>query len=83
MNVNHPVITDALHCAHLFRLGRDIEAALKMVDIIDILVPLFVARSQEDQAHLARIMSAILQSQERQDWLGVADALEYELTAMV
>lgn len=83
MNVNHPVITDALHCAQLFRLGRDIEAALKMVDIIDILVPLIVARSQEDQAHLARIMGAILQSQERQDWLGVADALEYDLTAMV
>jgi len=78
-----PLVDDALDCAQLFRLGRDIEAALKMVDIIDILVPLFVARSQEDQAHLARIMSAILQSQERQDWLGVADALEYELTAMV
>jgi hypothetical protein len=78
MNVNHPVITDALHCAHLFRLGRDIEAALKMVDLIDMTMPLFASRSKEDQAHLAHVMSEILQCQERQDWIGVADWLEVE-----
>jgi hypothetical protein len=77
------IIEDAVHCAHLFRLGRDIEGALKMVDVIDAAMPLFSARPPEDQAHLARIMSAILQSQEGQDWLAVADALEYELVAIV
>jgi hypothetical protein len=77
------IIEDAVHCAHLFRLGRDIEGALKMVDVIDAAMPLFSARPIEDQAHLARIMSAILQSQECQDWLAVADALEYELVAIV
>lgn len=78
MNVNHPVITDALHCAHLFRLGRDIEAALKMVDLIDITMSLFASRPKEDQAQLAHVMSEILQCQERQDWIGVADWLEVE-----
>jgi hypothetical protein len=78
MNVNHPVITDALHCAHLFRLGRDIEAALKMVDLIDMTMPLFASRSNEDQTQLAHVMSEILQCQERQDWIGVADWLEVE-----
>lgn len=77
------IIDAAVHCAHLFRLGRDIEAALDMVDIIDTIVPLFAARPAEGQAHLARIMTAILHSQERQDWLGVADALEYELVTLI
>jgi hypothetical protein len=83
MNATTLVIDEVLHCAGLFRLGRDIEAALDMVDIVDTIVPLFAARLAEDQAHLARIMTAILQSQERQDWLGVADALEYELVTLI
>jgi len=77
------IIDDAVHCAHLFRLGRDIEGALKMVDVIDAAMPLLSAGPLQDQAHLTRIMSAILQAQERQDWLGVADAVEYELVALV
>lgn len=79
MSTYQTVIADALHCAHLFRLGRDIEAALKMVDLIDITVPLFTSRPAEDQAQLAHVMSEILKCQERQDWLGVADWLEVEL----
>lgn len=78
MKPNNPIITEALHCAHLFRLGRDIEAALKMVDLIDITMPLFASRSKEDQAQLAHVMSEILRCQERQDWIGVADWLEVE-----
>jgi hypothetical protein len=83
MNVNHPVITDALHCAQLFRLGRDIEAALKMVDLVDMIVPEFASRPASQQAQLAHVMSTILACQERQDWLGVADTLAYELTVLV
>jgi hypothetical protein len=83
MNATTLVIDNVLHCAGLFRLGRDIEAALLMVDLVDATVSVFSARISEDQAQLARIMSEILAAQQEQDWLGVADALQYELIPLV
>lgn len=83
MNTTALAINDVLHCAGLFRLGRDIEAALLMVDLVDATVSIFSARVSADQARLARIMSEILAAQQDQDWLGVADALQYELIPLV
>ena len=79
MNGHEHVIADAQNCARLFRLGRDIEAALRMVEVIDVAVVLFDSCSAEHQAQLVHIMGTILNCQERQDWIGVADWLEYEL----
>jgi len=82
MTPNTQIIANAHHCARLFRLGRDIEAALNMVDLIDSALPLFTSRSAEEQAESTRVLSAILHCQERQDWLGVADWLEVEFVAL-
>ena len=82
MNGYEQVIADALYCARLFRLGRDIEAALKMVEVIDVAVGLSDSCSAEYQAQLVHIMGTILKCQERQDWIGVADWLEYELVEL-
>lgn len=72
------LITEARRCAGLFRLGRDIEAALAMVELIDGATPLFHARSMADQQAWGQVLSAILDCQERQDWIGLADWLEVE-----
>jgi hypothetical protein len=65
------------------RLGRDIEASLKMVDLIDTAMPLMTSRSAEEQAQWTQVLSVILACQERQDWLGVADGLEVEFVGRV
>jgi hypothetical protein len=76
MTLHAHVVEEARECAKLFRLGRDIEGALKMVELIDRSLPQGV--SAERQAEWGRVLSAILACQERQDWLGVADWLEVE-----
>ncbi|MEQ7919540.1 hypothetical protein ABQX22_10115 [Xanthomonas sp. WHRI 1810A] len=72
------LITEARRCAGLFRLGRDIEAALAMVELIDSAMPLVNARPMVEQQGWGQILSAILDCQERQDWIGLADWLEVE-----
>lgn len=83
MTANAQIIADAQHCARLFRLGRDIEAALKMVDLIDVAMPLSTRLAAEQKAKWTLVLSEILSCQERQDWLGVADWLEVEFLGMV
>ncbi|TDV48281.1 hypothetical protein EC919_109226 [Pseudomonas graminis] len=78
MTLPQHVVEEARNCAKLFRLGRDIEGALKMVDLIDRSLPLMDGATPERQAEWGRMLSAILACQERQDWLGVADWLEVE-----
>ena len=76
------IIADTQHCARLFRLGRDIEAALKMVDLIDIALPLSTRFSPEQKAKWTHVLNEILSCQERQDWLGVADWLDVEFVTL-
>ncbi len=83
MTLPEHVVEEARDCAKLFRLGRDIEGALKMVELIDRSLPLMDGASAERQAEWGRVLSAILACQERQDWLGVADWLEVELVEVV
>lgn len=78
MTLPEHVVEEARDCAKLFRLGRDIEGALKMVELIDCALPLMDGASAERQAEWGRVLSTILACQERQDWLGVADWLEVE-----
>jgi hypothetical protein len=82
MTSDLPIITDARRCARLFRLGRDVEAALKMVELIDTAMPLLATRSLAEQAEWTRVLGAILQCQERQDWIGLADWLDVEFVTL-
>lgn len=77
------LIVDAQHCARLFRLGRDIEAALEMVELIDTAMPLSTSFSPEQKATWTHVLSEILRCQERQDWLGLADWLEVEFVGLL
>lgn len=66
-------------CAGLFRLGRDVEAALVMVDVFDEAQQLIASAPQDVQQSWTQVLTRMLASQERQDWLGLADFMEYEL----
>lgn len=78
MTLPENLVEEARDCAKLFRLGRDIEGALKMVELIGRSLPLMDGVSAERQAEWGRVLTEILACQERQDWLGVADWLEVE-----
>ena len=79
-----PELTQASrHCAALFRLGRDVEAALAMVELFTALMPLFFEGALEARQQWLRLLQLMLACQEGQDWLGLADYLDYELVALL
>ncbi|BBP69609.1 hypothetical protein PHLH6_16130 [Pseudomonas sp. Seg1] len=76
-------ISACRQCAGLFRLGRDVEAALTMVDVFDEAQRFFALAPENVQQSWAQVLTHILACQERQDWLGLADFMEYELIELL
>ncbi len=66
-------------CAELYRLGRDVQAGLMMVDICEGLAPMFESATGPLQAQWTGLLVHMLECQQRQDTLGLADYLEYEV----
>lgn len=71
----------ARHCAGLFRLGRDVEGGVEMVALFEGVLPLFAAPALQQQS--TALLGQLLAAQERQDWIGLADSLEYELLELI
>jgi hypothetical protein len=76
-------VDECRQCAGLFRLGRDVEAALDMVDVFEGAQRLLIARPARIQQDWAFVLKHMLDCQERQDWLGLADWMEYELIELL
>lgn len=76
-------IDECRQCAGLFRLGRDVEAALAMVDLFDEAQRLLLAAPEDVQLKWTQVLTQMLACQERQDWLGLADFMEYELVNLL
>lgn len=76
-------IDECRQCAGLFRLGRDVEAALVMVDVFEGAQQALMSASTDTQQSWATVLAQILECQERQDWLGLADFMEYELIELL
>ncbi|SEP17450.1 hypothetical protein [Pseudomonas sp. ok266] len=76
-------IGECRQCAGLFRLGRDVEAALGMVDIFEDAQQLLLSGSADVQQMWVQVLAQMLECQERQDWLGLADYMEYELIELL
>jgi hypothetical protein len=72
------LITAAQQCAQLFRLGRDIEAALEMVELFERAMPLLAERPAAEREYGTQLLERMLECQQRQDWLALADYMEYE-----
>lgn len=73
------IASQITHLAHQFRLGMSLDAAIALPPLMKSLLPLLPSLSPTAQHQLPQIMSALLGCQEREDWLGLADWLEYEL----
>ncbi|XHF32606.1 hypothetical protein OXH62_25225 [Pseudomonas chlororaphis] len=77
-------LVDECHqCAGLFRLGRDVEAALTMVDVFEGAQQSLLTAGAQTQQVWAQLLTQMLECQERQDWLGLADFMEYELMQLL
>lgn len=76
-------VEQAQQCATLFRLGRDVEAGLAMIDLAAALQPSFDQADADTQHQWLQVLSLMLECQEAQNWLALADYLEYELTQLI
>lgn len=74
---------DARRCAGLFRLGRDVEAAVAMVALFEAAPALLARAPQALQAQFAELFGQLLAAQQRQDWIGLADSLEYDMVKLI
>lgn len=77
------IIDQLAPLAHKFRMGLSVEAALELPVLMKSLIPLLPTLPVEAQQQLPQIMSAMLACQERMDWLGLADWMEYELPRLL
>lgn len=65
-------ITRLTALAHQFRLGQSVAASQALPELLQEVLT--------EQGYLPPgLVAALLQCQERQDWLGLADYLEYEV----
>jgi hypothetical protein len=76
-------VVDCRQCALLFRLGRDVEAALAMVDVFEKSQDLFAQTPAAIQQQWAQLLMSMFAAQDAQDWLGLADSMEYELVDLL
>lgn len=74
---NLPV--QAKKIAGLFRLSKHIEAGLLLADYFDELM----IDKDRTNSDLDNAITSILSCQERKDWLGLADYLEFELVHII
>ncbi|MBK5399983.1 MULTISPECIES: hypothetical protein [Pseudomonas] len=83
MSALESFVIDAQHCAALFRLGRDVEAGLAMIELIGALQPSFDLALPAAQQQWVRLLGPMLECQESLNWLALADYLEYELVQLL
>ena len=83
MTAMEQCIRECRQCAGLFRLGRDVEAALIMVEVFEGAQHLLLSAPADVQQVWAQVLTQMLDCQERQDWLALADSMEYELIELL
>ncbi|MHA6196503.1 hypothetical protein ACX3YG_19270 [Pseudomonas wadenswilerensis] len=74
---------NARRCAGLFRLGRDVEAGVAMVELFEVAPDLLSQAPEALQGQFAALFGELLAAQQRQDWIALADSLEYELVNLI
>ncbi|WP_062262675.1 hypothetical protein [Endozoicomonas arenosclerae] len=68
--------------AHMMRVGNLADANACIPIIMNETMLVLEQLESEDRRWLEGLMNKVAQSQEKHDWLGFADYLEYELTAL-
>lgn len=83
MNGLQKVIDEARDCAGLLRLGRDVEAGLALVALVETALP-WIERVPDDvQSSWSLLLGLMFNDQQAQNWLSLADYLEYELADLL
>ncbi|WP_223416470.1 MULTISPECIES: hypothetical protein [unclassified Pseudomonas] len=77
------LIAEARRCSVLFRLGRDVEAALLMVQVCSDVQSALGRENAEAQSRWTALLTDMLACQEAQDWLALADYLDHELPQLL
>jgi hypothetical protein len=77
------LVDQARQCSALFLLGRDVEAALVMVEVAERVQSRVGGADSQIAVRWMALLTCLLDSQERQDWLALADYLEYELVDLL
>ncbi|MGE7959942.1 hypothetical protein ACQKQA_25860 [Pseudomonas sp. NPDC089530] len=65
-------------CAEGFRLGRDVEAAMTMVQLMAAIQPVIDSAPQEQRGDWEVLLGLMFECQQGQNWLALADYLQYE-----
>ncbi|WP_415770644.1 hypothetical protein [Pseudomonas sp. LB3P38] len=77
------LVAEARQCSVLFRLGRDVEAALLMVQICSDVQSAMARENVEVQSRWTALLTDMLACQEALDWLALADYLDHELPQLL
>ncbi len=77
------LIKESSHIALKLRLGKNVEAGLEIVSLLEKIVKISSTTTPEVQQQVKFVMSQILKCQERHDWIGLADYLQYELAHLL
>ena len=63
-----------------FRLGKSLEVIDDLINLLSEIVPQTIGLKSNNAVSIEDIFSKILNCQKSEDWLGLADYLEYELS---
>ncbi|QQZ43644.1 hypothetical protein IF690_08915 [Pseudomonas sp. SK3(2021)] len=78
MSGGEGVIARLQQCAEGFRLGRDVEAAMTMVQLMEAIEPMIERAPQELRQDWEALLGLMFECQQGQNWLALADYLQYE-----
>ena len=65
--------------AAIFRLGRPLEVTEDFIATLGLILPKVKEKEGAKLSEIQVMLNGILACQEREDWLGLADYIEYEL----
>ena len=77
------VIKKLKNISDLFRLGRPLEVTTDLITLLEEIVIETSGKKSNGFHSIEDIFSLILCCQESEDWLGLADYLEYELSNLL
>ncbi len=79
MNID-VIVKKLKNFAALLRLGRPLEVTNDLINLLEEIMTEAGVRTSNNLHFIEEIFSSILCCQEAEDWLGLADYLEYELS---
>ena len=79
MAVIERIFNDAIYIAEKLRLGRHLETNERFITLTNQLSPLSETLQPQQLTELQQLLMGLMQAQQRQDWLAMADYLEYDL----